>query len=303
MIPAMAEPVGLRVLLVEDNPDDAELMSATLRSSGGHFAVQWVRTLDAALGAIWSEMVDVILLDLALPDSFGQGTLDAVLSTTPTIPVVVMTGLDDERSALQALHAGAQDYLVKGSSDGVSLARALRHAWARRPPGVSSLRSHDPERSRRFVYDEATGLPNHLLYTDRLVLAVARAQRYGDPFALVTVRMDGLETITSTFEADVGNLLLRTSAQRILRRVRRSDTVARIEENAFGLLLERAASPEAVSRHMTNLVEELQRPVPSNGFLLHLQARCGLAFYPQHGTSIEGLMAFAESSLQKVAVP
>jgi PAS domain S-box-containing protein len=119
----------VRVLLLEDNEIEAEVVESVLRQYA--FDVHRAGRLDDALIALRSEEFDVILSDLGLPDSTGLATLDALRQHAPAMPVVVMTGRGDETTALQAVASGAQDYLVKGSTDANALVRAIRYAVER----------------------------------------------------------------------------------------------------------------------------------------------------------------------------
>lgn len=122
-----------KVLLVEDNPGDARLVEIALSEPGPvHFRLERVGLLSAALRRLEKEEFDVVLLDLSLPDSQGLETVLAVRKQSPQVPVVVLTGLDDEQSYVKALHMGAQDYLVKGTATGETLRRTIRYAVERR---------------------------------------------------------------------------------------------------------------------------------------------------------------------------
>jgi Response regulator containing CheY-like receiver, AAA-type ATPase, and DNA-binding domains len=119
----------LRILLVEDSPADVHLIEVMLRPSS--FEVTTVRQLSEALPLFHSTHIDVILLDLTLPDSGWPETLQAVLEQAPGTAIVVITGNDDEQTALDAVAQGAQDYLVKGKVDGEAIVRSIRYAFAR----------------------------------------------------------------------------------------------------------------------------------------------------------------------------
>ncbi|MBI1311186.1 SpoIIE family protein phosphatase [bacterium] len=123
----------IRVLLIEDSQSDADLIEIYL---------QQVTTADYevcrcdSLAEMQSELAagngfDVVLLDLSLPDSYGTETCQRVHTTVPALPIIVLTGLDDETIALETLQIGAQDYLVKGHIDGLLLSRAIRYSIER----------------------------------------------------------------------------------------------------------------------------------------------------------------------------
>lgn len=120
------------VLLVEDNPIDAKVISAMItKSKDLAFTVDHVSSLESAERRLAQTLSDVVLLDLTLPDSSGLPTLEQLLAKFPNVPVVVLTGVDDESVALGALEKGAQDYLIKGKIETGALGRAIRFAIRR----------------------------------------------------------------------------------------------------------------------------------------------------------------------------
>lgn len=123
----------VRILLVEDNPGDARLLRFTLEEAESlRFELVHAARLSEALDAVRADPADVVLLDLSLPDAHGMETVTRMLDAAPAVPIIVLTGLTDETVAVQAVQAGAQDYLVKGSVDGGTLARAIRYAMERK---------------------------------------------------------------------------------------------------------------------------------------------------------------------------
>ena len=118
---------SISVLLFEDNPIHVRLLQGFLKPE---FAVEAVDNLAAGLARLEAGGIDAILLDLVLPDSQELATFERVKATVPNIPVLVLTGLDDEVLAEEAVAAGARDYLIKTQIDGESLARSIREAVA-----------------------------------------------------------------------------------------------------------------------------------------------------------------------------
>jgi signal transduction histidine kinase len=120
------------VLLIEDNPGDARLIEEMLRGSHDtRFRLECVEHLTSGLERLAAGGVAAVLLDLSLPESQGLDSFHRVHTHFPAIPVVVLTGFDDEELGNLAVQSGAQDYLVKGQVDGQSLGRALRYAMER----------------------------------------------------------------------------------------------------------------------------------------------------------------------------
>jgi signal transduction histidine kinase len=160
----------VRILLIEDNPGDARLLRETVAdtaqgSSQGEFSITHVATLGEALTRLELELFDVALVDLSLPDARGLEALKQVHGRAPVLPIVVLSGLDDESLAVQAVHEGAQDYLVKRHLSDADLLVRLEQAKA------EQLR----------IKDELLSLVSHELRTP---LAAS--------YQFVTILLDGL---------------------------------------------------------------------------------------------------------------
>ena len=119
------------ILLIEDNPGDADLVRLRLVEADSNIAVSCATRLSAGLASLVAETPTMVLLDLNLPDSHGAETYRRVLEAAAGVPIVVLSGMDDEEIAVNAVHEGVQDYLVKGSFDSRQLARAMRYAIER----------------------------------------------------------------------------------------------------------------------------------------------------------------------------
>jgi len=126
-------PGAFHILLVEDNPGDARLTQELLReTSTVAFEIVHVVSLDAALKALDQRDFDIVLLDLSLGDASGIAIVKRMREHCPTVPLIVLSGLEDETTAMLALQEGAQDYLVKGQGDGHLIGRAIRYAVERK---------------------------------------------------------------------------------------------------------------------------------------------------------------------------
>jgi PAS domain S-box-containing protein len=125
---------SVNVLFIEDNPGDVRLVKEelSLASSTTMIHLECVDRLEDGLERLASKHFEAILLDLSLPDSDGLDTLQRVLTIAPAIPVIVMTGQASEAVAMQAVQAGAQDYLIKGQVDGRLITRSIQYAIHRK---------------------------------------------------------------------------------------------------------------------------------------------------------------------------
>ena len=142
----------MRTLLIEDNPTDVRLIREMLKDlPAGTLQLQEVGTLDSAMERLRQETFDVVLLDLGLPDAQGMEALTLIQKASRGVPIVVLTGLDDERFALEAVRAGAQDYLVKGRRfESELLVRTIRYAVLRKR-AEEEVRRMNAELEQRVV--------------------------------------------------------------------------------------------------------------------------------------------------------
>jgi signal transduction histidine kinase len=124
---------SLRVLLVEDSDTDVMLLRESILSTGiSDLHISVVQSLQKAIDHLKNNPVDATLLDLSLPDSSGLETIIRLRQTHPDTPIVVLTGVDDEKTGVEAVRMGVQDYFVKGQSDGRLIVRAIRYAIERK---------------------------------------------------------------------------------------------------------------------------------------------------------------------------
>ena len=122
----------LHVLLVEDSAGDARLLREMFRTEKpGSFVLTHVERMSDAISHLAQGGTDIVLLDLGLPDGHGLDTVRRAQAAAPNVPLIVLTGLDDEALAARAMNEGAQDYLIKGQIENRALPRALRHAIER----------------------------------------------------------------------------------------------------------------------------------------------------------------------------
>ncbi|MDP2324328.1 MAG: diguanylate cyclase, partial [Gammaproteobacteria bacterium] len=211
----------MKLLLVEDNPADADFLAASLRrQQAGDVELINVLTLAAATERLGGEKFDVVLLDLHLPDGSGLQCLDTIQAVDNEVPIVVLSGQDDEEFAVSILNKGAQDYLVKWEGQGRTILRSIRYAIERKK---SELRLN-----YLAQFDALTGIPNRQFFNDQLTRATARARRDGRKIGLLFLDLDNFKIVNDTLGHDSGDRLLQEVADRIRRSVRTGDVIARL---------------------------------------------------------------------------
>jgi len=144
---------GLTLLLIEDNPGDARLLQEMLRDLGSGYHMVWVQTLAEALKEIASKRFDLILCDLDLGDAQGLETASAVIAVASDLPIIIITGQDDDQTALEAIKDGAQDYLVKNTVTPELIGRSIRYAIERKRAEVALRES---ETQFRTIFEVAS---------------------------------------------------------------------------------------------------------------------------------------------------
>jgi diguanylate cyclase (GGDEF)-like protein len=219
----------ISILLVEDNPGDVRLLRETLRDvTSVQLAVTVADRLGDALQRAQREAFDLLLLDLSLPDAHGLETVIQAREAAPNLPIIVLTGMNDETLSVRAVQAGAQDYLVKGQFDGSLLARAVRYA-------IERHRLQETVRGLSLT-DELTGLYNRrgfLTFADQHLKLATRTQR---GLTLVFADLDGLKEINDTYLHPEGDAALIATAEVLRRTFRESDILARMGGDEFAVI-------------------------------------------------------------------
>lgn len=283
-----------RVLLVEDNPGDARLVRESLNDGlPGQFTVQVAESLTQALETLRTaaDEVDVVLLDLSLPDSQGLETYRAVHAMAAPVPILVLSGLNDESIALKAVNEGAQDFLRKARVDGEVLPRAIRYAIERH---------RMLEQVRQLaIADELTGLVNRRGFMLLAEYQRSLADRKGTSLCVIFLDIDHFKRTNDQFGHDEGDRALRELAGILLRTFRRSDVVARLGGDEFIVLM--ADINGDGLRTVLDRVEKNVRAFNQEArFPWHLSISLGVARSdPAKPATLEALMAAADQAMYK----
>lgn len=218
-----------KVLLVEKEPEDLEGFRATLEEAEQtSLDLEWVGRLSEALERLSLGGVDLVLLDLDLPDSRGSVTFERMHAFAPDVPVVILTDLDDETVALETVQAGAQDYLVRGQVTGPLVLRSVQYALERHRL-LSALRSLS-------LMDDLTGLYNRRGFAELGEQHLKLSRRKGRSSTLVYVDVDDFKAINDARGHHVGDRLLVKVAEILRGAFRRSDLVGRLGGDEFAIL-------------------------------------------------------------------
>ena len=217
------------VLLIEHEPSGLkELQRSLAEARSGHIELEWVGELTSALERLSQGGVDAVLLDLQLPDSEGIATFERTYAFAPDVPIVVLTGMDDEDVAIATVQGGAQDYLVKTEVTPAVVVKSIRYSIERHRL-LSALRSLS-------LIDDLTGLYNRRGFADLGGQYLKLARRAARGVALVYVDLDRFKTINDTLGHHVGDRALLKMADLLKTVFRRSDIIARMGGDEFAVL-------------------------------------------------------------------
>jgi len=280
----------IRVLLIEDNPGDARLIQELLTEApDGVFLLEAVERLAEGLERLSDSAYGAVLLDLHLPDAVGLDTLAQAHARAPHVPIVVLTGLDDEGVGLAAVQQGAQDYLTKGGLTPEGLTRSLRYAMGRHRT-IQHLRMMS-------TIDELTGLNNRRGFLALAKQQLRMADRSGQQLLVFFADLDGLKRINDTWGHDEGDHALMDAADLVAQTFRDSDVVGRLGGDEFVVLMADcpADKAEALIARLERNLEELHE---KKGRRFRLAISVGVATYdPAHPCSIDELLRRADSAM------
>src|ERR1700691_200416 len=282
------------LLLVEDNLGDARLLREMLNGQNS-FNVQLTQleSMTAAETHLAKHAIDIILLDLGLPDAQGLEAIRRAHAAAPGVPLVVLTGLDDESLAVQALQLGAQDYLIKGQIETRGLLRALRYAIERKTMESAAL-AMARQMAHSAEHDFLTGLPNRMLLNDRVGQAIALPTRHVMKVAVLFLDLDGFKHINDSLGHPIGDKLLQSIAKRLADCIRGVDSVSRQRGDEFVVLLLELKEPEDAAITATRILQAVAQPFSIDQHDLHVTASIGVSIYPNDGLDAETLIKNAD---------
>lgn len=280
----------LKVLLIDHSPVEYQLIRHLL-SQVHHtdFELTWVDCIERALDDILSDRFDAILLDYHWDEGTSVDILNAARSQGCKVPIIVMTSEMEADVDRSAIRYGASDYLIKGRIDSQLLERTLRYAIERK--------SAEHKLAKLAHYDQLTGIPNRILFRDRLEHAVLLSERDGIPFTLMYLDLDGFKKVNDTFGHDAGDELITTCAQRLRDSMRKSDSVARIGGDEFTLLLQHIDSPTDIAHIAQKVIDVISSPIQVGSHQVTVGCSIGIANYPEAGGDIHTLQKHADMAM------
>jgi diguanylate cyclase (GGDEF)-like protein len=282
----------ISLLLVEDDPKEALVIKNMLKEGlQNQFTLEHSRSLSEALDLIQQNQFQGIILDSHLPDGKSFKSIPQFLQFCPDAPILILSGVEEEDQAIQAVKSGAQDYLIKGQTSSSTLCRAIRYAMERQ---------RATQRITQLAhYDHLTGLANRGLFYERLNCAVARCHRNDTAIALMFLDLDHFKDINDTLGHECGDSLLKTVAARIKKCIREIDTGVRLGGDEFAVLLEQIVSIEDVASVAQRILHLLAQPVIIKQHQLHVTGSLGITIYPWDSANPQELLSHADAAMYR----
>lgn len=275
------------VLLADDDPS-IRLMVRHVLESEDYEIIEAEDGLEA-IKAVEKQNPALILLDAVMPGLDGFATCKQIKDRGHAdIPVIMITGLDDEASVERAYDVGAIDYITKPIK------------WAVLKHRVRSVvqRVVAERKVQRLEYrDSLTQLPNRLLFLDRLDQAIVRASRHRESIALLVVDIDDFKLVNDSFGHDAGDQLIKAVGTLLSKALRRADTVARLGGDEFAIIIENVDGDDDAISIADNLTTVLEHNVRLNDQETFTSASVGIAMYPQDGTTSGTLLKNADTAM------
>lgn len=284
-------PVSVRVLFVGTSAEES-LVAQHLRKtpSGGRITLHSVRSLAEATVALETLPLDAIVTALTLPDARGLDTVAHFSEGPKAKPVIVLAEHRDPPLVVQVLRHGAHDFLTYSALD--RLDEAVENALDRHR--ATERVAHQAH------HDSLTGLPNRVLFEQRLQASISRASRKREQLAVLYIDLDGFKPINDRHGHDAGDRVLKTVAKRIEATIRDYDTAARLGGDEFAIVLNSLEHTHEATTVASRVHAALSQPVNLGDTTVPLGCSIGIAVFPEAGATPQTLLTEADRAMYRV---
>ncbi len=287
---------SLHVLIIEDSKDDTDLLLHALKKGGFEVLYEQVDSGSGMEMALAREKWDIVIADHNLPHFSAFKALDLLKENGYDIPFFIVSGTIDENLAVEAMKAGAQDYVMKDNLTRLSPAieRELREVEVRRNRKLAEATVE-----HQAHYDFLTNLPNRTTFRDRLTVALAQTGRNRKMLAVLFVDLDRFKTIVDTLGHTSGDKVLRGVAERLQASLEEGDTLARLGGDEFVILLPQINRADRAVRVAQRVLEAMKPPFHFDTHELHITLSIGITLYPYDGEDADTLLRNADTALYR----
>lgn len=281
-----------RILLIDDDIEDLDMIEEFLLKTGGQspdFMIENARSLESGLQLLIKNGIDIILLDLNLPDSKGMETFLKINKAAPDIPVIIMSVIYDDALAIEAVRKGAQDYLFKKETSPEVLARTIRFAMERHRLR-RELTKANSRLERLAMIDPITELFNRRGLQEILSHELQRAQKKNANLLALLVDLDDFKKINNALGHTVGDVVLKEVAAKLKASLRPTDYVGRVGGDEFMIFL-----PETLFAEGSRLAEKIRLAIATT--VISMSSVDDLKITASIGLVNLAIMSMAESNV------
>ncbi len=296
-----------KILLIDDDVEFAKVTRFRLsHTDKAKFEVHTTASLKSALELFNVQTFDLILLDLILSDAHGLEAMTHILAASKQTPVVVMTGLDDDQMAIEAVRKGAEDYIVKGETPPKILIRIIQHAIDRSAikkklrSVTGRLRQVNSQLEKYAVMDPLTDVYNRRGLQQILTREIHAAERKGTHLLAMVLDIDDFKKVNDTLGHPCGDTVIKQVSKKIKDSIRVSDYVGRIGGDEFILLL-----PETSLEEGVKLAERLRLSIAnmhlylSESKKMHITVSIGIAAVSSQTISVDEIIGLTDPLLME----
>jgi diguanylate cyclase (GGDEF)-like protein len=282
------------LLIIDDDPGDRELFSQLISRNpqAAEYKILQADSCEEALELLEKVIPACCLVDFNLPMDTGLDFLKAIrrMDYGEKIPVIIMTGVGDEKLAVEIMRNGAQDYLVKNDLTSESILHSIRGA----------IHTNELQNKLRYLahYDNLTGLLNRSLFMDRMQTAIDHCDRYQQSCSLLYIDVDNFKQINDQYGHEAGDILLKAVGERIKKNCRITDSPARLGGDEFAILLSHI-DQENTQLTAEKILKQVAEPVILESQSLQVSLSIGIAHYPDTASSVQDLMRQADEAMYR----
>lgn len=282
------------ILLIEDRLNDAKLFQKVLATAAdaGRYWLIHTKRLSSALVMLQKERVDVVILDLSLPDSEGVGSIDLLKSTAPTVPIIVLTGAEEPNVSERSIRFGAQEFISKNQMNGETISTCIRNSIERQKYRTRLLRQHEKDQQALEV-DPETQLPSEGIFRVRLAFALEQACRESKIIGLMLVKINHFLLDDELAPEGLTSSAWGFLSARIVNSLRKNDSVGRLNSDTLGILCYDLNDLPDVHRLASKLAQFLATPFEFQKNNFKVSFNMGVALSPFDDPTTDGLLASA----------
>lgn len=283
--------MALRILIVEDSESDALLIIREIRKGGYTPFFERVDTSESLTEMLQQHTWDLVITDHNMPSLNSQNVLDCIYGLDLDIPVIIVSGIIPEETAVATMKAGAQDYIMKDNLTRLipAIERELSDARVR-----SARKKAESTITHMAYHDALTGLFNRNEFEKRLQKVLETSWDTGQTNGLIYIDLDQFRIINETCGHVAGDIFLKQISQTLKQQVRESDTLARLGGDEFGLLLENCGKEPAIqiAENVLDAISEFRFEWQEKPY--RISASIGFAEVTTESSSVEEIMRFVD---------